>query len=213
LDFDVAIFASFFLEHFSNDDLMKKNDTFPPGWQPSYWAKFPSQFLQRIPLFILAFCGLVNGLHAQSLTFNSSGTFIVPPGVTSITVQAWGAGGGSAGGGIGGRAGGGGGAFATKIIAVTPGTSYTVTVGSGGAPGSTGGNSSFGVEVIAVGGSNGSGLTGGNGGLASACTPTVGAFLSCAKLLKEASTRPTMSIFIFMFKNFTKAIIRNRAIN
>jgi hypothetical protein len=155
---------------------MKKMYTFPPGWQSSYWSKVPFQFLQRIPLFILAFCGLVTGLQAQSLTFNSSGTFIVPPGVTSITVQAWGAGGGSAGGGIGGRAGGGGGAFATKIIAVTPGTSYTVTVGSGGAPGSSGGNSSFGVEVIAVGGSNGSSLTGGNGGLASACTPTTGAF-------------------------------------
>ena len=155
---------------------MKKNDTFPPGWQSSYWAKLPFQFLQRIPLFILAFCGLINGLHAQSLTFNSSGTFIVPPGVTSITVQAWGAGGGGASGGTGNRAGGGGGAFATKIIAVTPGTSYTVTVGSGGAPGSTGGNSSFGAEVIAVGGSSGSGLTGGTGGLASNCTPTVGAF-------------------------------------
>ncbi|MDX2070832.1 MAG: PKD-like domain-containing protein, partial [Haliscomenobacter sp.] len=154
---------------------MKKFYTFPGGKSPFFWAKLPSQLLQSIPLLILAYCGLVTNLNAQSQTFNSSGTFVVPTDVTSITVKAWGAGAGGAGGSSANR-GGGGGAFATKTFAVTPGASYTVTVGDGGSPGNNGGSSSFGVEVIAVGGSTGTGLTGGQGGQASACTPTLGAF-------------------------------------
>lgn len=104
--------------------------------------------------------------YASSLTFNSSGTFTVPAGVTSITVQAFGGGGG--GGTFGGRnrAGGGGGAYASSIISVTPGTSYPVTVGPGGGPGVNGGNSSFNTNlVVAAGGSsNTMSLVGGAGG-------------------------------------------------
>ncbi|WP_052324522.1 PKD-like domain-containing protein [Haliscomenobacter hydrossis] len=113
-------------------------------------------------------------MYAQSLTYNSSGTFIVPTGVTSITVQSWGAGGGGASGSSANRGGGGGGAFATSTFAVVPGASYTVTVGTGGAPGVNGGNSSFGIVVIAVGGSAApGGLVGGAGGQAAACTPAL----------------------------------------
>ncbi len=156
---------------------MKQNYTFPNGRSLSLWTKLPSLLFQSIPLFILACCGLVTGLDAQSLTFNSSGTFIVPTGVTSITVQSWGAGGGGASGSSANRGGGGGGAFATSTFAVVPGASYTVTVGTGGAPGVNGGNSSFGIVVIAAGGSAApGGLVGGAGGLASASTPTIGAF-------------------------------------
>uniref|UniRef100_UPI003594124E glycine-rich domain-containing protein n=1 Tax=Haliscomenobacter sp. TaxID=2717303 RepID=UPI003594124E len=156
---------------------MKKDYTFPDGRSLSLWTKLPSLLFQSIPLFILACCGLVTSLDAQSLTFNSSGTFIVPTGVTSITVQSWGAGGGGASGSSANRGGGGGGAFATSTFAVVPGASYTVTVGSGGAPGVNGGNSSFGIVVIAAGGSAApGGLVGGAGGLASASTPTLGAF-------------------------------------
>ena len=61
--------------------------------------------------------------------------YIVPGGVNSITVQAWGAGG--AGGGSGsatnGRAGGGGGAYVTGTITTTPATSYQAVIGLGGA--------------------------------------------------------------------------------
>ena len=143
---------------------MKKNHTYLPGHNPSFRARFPSLLFQRIALFmVMSFC-LTTSMYAQSLTYNSSGTFIVPPGVTSITVQAWGAGAGGAGGSSANRSGGGGGAFATNTFAVVPGASYTVTVGNGGGPGVNGGNSSFGIAVIAVGGSTGTGLVGGIGG-------------------------------------------------
>ncbi|MFV8372501.1 choice-of-anchor D domain-containing protein [Flavobacterium sp. LB2P74] len=79
-------------------------------------------------LFITIFA-----ISQTSQTFNTSGTFTVPAGVTSIQVEAWG------GGGKGGKktsgnsayGGGGGGAYAKKLVTVTPGTTYTVTVGIG----------------------------------------------------------------------------------
>ena len=64
--------------------------------------------------------------------FNIPGTytFTVPSGVTSIRCRVVGAGGSGATGGGGGQAtGGGGGGYAHGVFAVTPGTSYTVTVG------------------------------------------------------------------------------------
>ena len=70
----------------------------------------------------------------KSIIFEGSGTWTAPTGTTSVTVEAWGGGGGGGGsysslnGG-----GGGGGAFAKKVVAVTSGNNYTVTVGSGGA--------------------------------------------------------------------------------
>ena len=69
-------------------------------------------------------------------TFNSSGTFNVPSGVTTLACQAWGEGGngksepssGSNGGG-----GGGGGEFAEEAsLSVTSGGTLTVTIGTGG---------------------------------------------------------------------------------
>ena len=70
-----------------------------------------------------------------SYTSNGSYTFKVPSGVTSLTIQAWGAGGGGGAGsgstGVGGAGGGGG--FTQDTITVTGGTSLTVSVGSGGA--------------------------------------------------------------------------------
>ena len=76
-------------------------------------------------------------------TFNYTGavqTFLVPAGVTQITVKAWGAGGGGyMTSGIGdttaaGAAGSGGG-YATANITVTPGETLTVIVGGGGGAG------------------------------------------------------------------------------
>lgn len=106
----------------------------------------------------------------QTQTYNTPGTysFTVPAGVTSITVSAWGAGG--AGGGVVGnnnnpRGGGGGeaGSFVRGTMAVTPGTVYTVVVGSGGTGSTSGGTagtaSSFGGSGVfnAIGGSGGAG--------------------------------------------------------
>lgn len=71
-----------------------------------------------------------------SETYYSSGnsSFTVPTGITSITVKVWGAGGGGgAGSNSSGRGGhGGGGGFTQATLAVTPGESLTMSVGSGG---------------------------------------------------------------------------------
>lgn len=73
--------------------------------------------------------------QTTSQTFTSSGTYTVPAGVTEIVVECWG-GGGAGGGGtddgldVAGAGGGAGGAYARRILTVTPGSSYTVTVGA-----------------------------------------------------------------------------------
>jgi hypothetical protein len=104
-------------------------------------------------------------------TFTTSGTWICPAGVTSIQVEAWG-GGGSGGtatsGGIGG--GGAGGSYVIKNnVAVVPGSSYTITVGSGGTAsatasttGTAAGSTTFQstIPVIALGGVLGSNASG-----------------------------------------------------
>src|SRR5688572_32778140 len=83
-----------------------------------------------------------NFLSAQTVqTFTANGSFTVPCGVNSITVQCWGGGGGGAGdnvvgpGGISGGGGGGGG-YSTNVLVVVPGQVIPYTVGAGG----TGGN-------------------------------------------------------------------------
>ncbi|WP_298556257.1 choice-of-anchor D domain-containing protein [uncultured Algibacter sp.] len=97
--------------------------------------------------FLLRSCILIVGIlfssvaFSQSQTFTSSGTFVVPAGVTSVNVAAWGAGGGGAdeasndGGG-----GGGGGGFRGGTIAVTPGDNITITIGNGGTGATSNGN-------------------------------------------------------------------------
>lgn len=119
-----------------------------------------------------ALISAVQDSFAQTQTFNSSGTFTVPAGVSSIVVEAWGAGGGGStitssrrrGGG------GGGGAYARSIIAVTPGSTYSVVVGTGGAANSRGGNSSFNNNTVVAeggeGGTNNSSAGGAGGSIA-----------------------------------------------
>ena len=107
---------------------------------------------------------------AQSQRFTTSGSFTVPAGITSITVETWGAGGkGStlstnmAGGG------GGGGAYAKKVITTSPGTVFTVNVGTGATTTAAGGDSWFGstATVLAKGGNSAAdnSSTGANGGV------------------------------------------------
>ncbi|WP_394795817.1 hypothetical protein [Armatimonas sp.] len=61
--------------------------------------------------------------------------FVVPSGITSLTVKLWGAG----GGGLGGFSGGGSGAFVTGLLTVTPGETLTLIVGGGGGSAGSGG--------------------------------------------------------------------------
>ena len=92
--------------------------------------------LALIPFSVL-WVLLAGTVEAQTtVPFTTPGTtsWTAPAGVTSATVQAWG-GGGAGGGATGNPAEGGGGAggqYAIKVIAVTPGNSYTVVVGAGG---------------------------------------------------------------------------------
>jgi hypothetical protein len=124
---------------------------------------------------------------AQTTSVNlPTGTtsWLCPAGVTSVNVECYGAGGG---GGRStstntGRGGGGGGAYASSTVTVTPGTTYTVSIGAGGAGGNltaaqnSGGSTIFGSSlVVAVGGGGvaNNSNTAGAGGLATACTGTV----------------------------------------
>ncbi len=130
---------------------------------------------------------LLSSEGAQGYTVDSDdNTFTVPNGVSEITVNCWGAGGGGAtctttqngpnrttynGGG------GGGGAYASSTFSVTPGDTYTIEVGEGGAASGDGDASyiylSSGTNIVyAVGGS---GATqndedGAAGGAAADCT-------------------------------------------
>ena len=127
--------------------------------------------------FSLVYLFIPQQVVAQgSQTFTSGGTFTVPAGVTSITVECWGAGGGgSTRSTTGAGGGGGGGAYASSVIAVTAGTAYTVTVGSGGAANTAGGSSSFDALVISSGGGGGTNnsTTAGSGGTAASSTGTI----------------------------------------
>ena len=82
-------------------------------------------------------------MFAQTTTapFASSSTWTCPPGVTAISVEAWGGGGGGAGTASAtyraGSGGSGGNYVKNTAIAVTPGLTYTITVGAGG-PGGIG---------------------------------------------------------------------------
>lgn len=104
---------------------------------------------------------------AQTTTITSSGTWTVPPGVTSVSGLVVGGGGG--GGADWGGGGGGGQVVVLNSYAVTPGTVFSITIGNGGAggiafaaSGASGGSTTFG-SITAIGG--GAGANGGFGGV------------------------------------------------
>lgn len=142
---------------------------------------------------ILSVFGLVlfwilfqNGIAQTTETISSgSGNWTVPCGVTSITVECWGAGGGGGAGtdtGLPGGSGGGGGAYAkTSGIVVVPGALIPYSVGAGGAlgdkaPGGNGGNTTWNTTVVVAAGGTGGAVDGGavgTGGTTVASTGTV----------------------------------------
>lgn len=80
-------------------------------------------------------------------TYATAGSYsyVVPAGVTELTVKAWGSGGGGGGGGWGasnsGQGGsGGGGGYSTSVISTTPGETLTLVVGSAGGGGGANGS-------------------------------------------------------------------------
>jgi 6-phosphogluconolactonase (cycloisomerase 2 family) len=66
-----------------------------------------------------------------------NGSLVVPANVTTMVLEAWGAGGGSAGLNRTGTDTAGGGAFATSVVNVTPGQTVFFSIGAGGTGGST----------------------------------------------------------------------------
>ena len=134
---------------------------------------------------------LFSNAQTKTIPFTATGTtdltttFIVPAGVPSVTISAWGGGGGGGGSAVGlldlqrGGAGGGGGAFAGGSYTINSGASLFITAGGAGAGGLTGGNGTLGRTstvqgfVSALGGAGGTGnnsggtVTGGAGGVGS----------------------------------------------
>ena len=99
------------------------------------------QFAVSLLTFILSLIVMLSSAQTTVQTFNASGSWVCPYGVTSITVETWG------GGGAGGAAptnasvggGGGGGAYRiTTSIPVTFNTTYNYVVGIGGLANNTG---------------------------------------------------------------------------
>jgi len=96
-------------------------------------------------------------------TFTTTAVWTIPAGVNKIMVEVWGGGGGggSSSGSGSLASGGGGGGYGKGIYAVTPSTTYSITVGTGGVVGTTGtagylgGTSSFGSLISASGGGGG----------------------------------------------------------
>lgn len=108
---------------------------------------------------------IAGSFNFVSFTSIGSTTWTVPAYVYKVKVTCVGGGGGGYNvNNSTDHSGGGGGAGSIKVVSVTPGDNYTVTVGSGGAIQTAGGNSSFvgtGANVVARGGA--SGVAGPNG--------------------------------------------------
>jgi Rieske Fe-S protein len=125
---------------------------------------------------VFSFIGLYT--FSQTQTFNSSGTFTVPAGITTLQVEVWGGGGkgGALSSNTGPAGGGGGGAYAKKTITVVSGTTYTVQVGAGSSTTSAGGDSWFwnNTTVMAKGGNSvaNNTITGATGGSATTSVGT-----------------------------------------
>lgn len=109
---------------------------------------YPKKLIKRLTtsfcFFVFFLLNLWNSEAQTTQTFTTSGSWVCPAGVTTIKIEAWGAGGG---GGYGratkGAAGGGGGGGAytySNSVAVTAGTTYYYRVGAGGAGGTQNGS-------------------------------------------------------------------------
>ncbi|HEY6872582.1 MAG TPA: hypothetical protein VI298_07660 [Geobacteraceae bacterium] len=153
--------------------------------------------------------GVLNGMMRYATP--GSYTFTVPAGVGKILFEAWGAGGG--GGGYTGTSyavyggGGGGGGQYRGSFAVTPGQTYTVIVGAGGAGslhsnGGNGGDTSFGGTLAVAHGGGGGGVavgtvvgTPGVGGTGGGWDPMDGGTAISGSLYGGGGTSTSGSLF------------------
>jgi len=107
----------------------------------------------------------ITQVQSDLYTTASSPSWVAQTGVTSITVEAWGGGGsGGPATGTSSRGGGGsGGSYSKKIVSVTPGNTYTVSIGAGAVANIT-------TKVDGAATNFGSGLVIANGGIGGAST-------------------------------------------
>jgi Glycine-rich domain len=117
--------------------------------------------LPTAPFLMWKLPNLVPGFGSGVQVLTTSGSFVVPSGISQLEVEVWGAGSGSfASTSTIASGGGSGGGYARKrITGLTPGQVIPVTIGAGGSGGTTagvaasaGGSSSFGPYVSATGG-------------------------------------------------------------
>lgn len=121
--------------------------------------------------------GIMNQLNAQSVvTLTTGSSWTVPAGVNKITVECIGGGGGGASSNTSGRSGGGGGggAYASSLINVTPGTTYTIQIGAGGGAGGNGNKTIFGNNLVVADGGIGATNNSRNGGAGGQASSSVG---------------------------------------
>ena len=128
----------------------------------------------------------------ESLTTPGAGSWTCPSGVTSVTVQCWGAGGAGgscpAGTSQNCSGGGGGGAFSSSLITVVPGNAYAYTIGTGGTPsgtnGNPGGTTHFNNNAILAVGGQGGGWRAPDGYNPGGAGASGGSFTSCIGSIK-----------------------------
>lgn len=120
-------------------------------------------------------------------TRTTSGTFNVPAGITSLSVNALGGGGGGQGGS---GAAGGGGEYAAATVPVTPGETLTVTIGTGGLGGTTANNGAGGAGLSSTLSRAGVALLEAHGGAGGATGYTVGGTGSAASTHFDGGSSP-----------------------
>ncbi|MBN3584105.1 hypothetical protein JYB64_17035, partial [Algoriphagus aestuarii] len=145
------------------------------------------RLLKSILIFLLILIGWdAYGQCPSPTTITTTGnnTWLVPSGVTSITVEVWGAGGagGVASGNPSTGGGGSGGGYVRTTLTVTPGSSISYFVGQGGS-GASGGNGQSSwfqnnSTVLAIGGNGAGSSTGVGTGAAGVTTGNIGGTLS-----------------------------------
>lgn len=134
--------------------------------------------IHRVALSILLGLTITEQVRSQcvpieTITITGTDTYVVPAGVTTITVEVWGAGGRGGNRTNNGRGGGGGGgAYSRSTFFVTPGESFLYSVGAGSNGTGPGGDTWFGsnITLMAKGGSSAANNSnsGAQGGQASA---------------------------------------------
>lgn len=100
----------------------------------------------------ISFASLAGGKYQRTEIITSTQNWICPAGVTTAQVFLVGGGGGGGNYDGGNCGGGGGGGVVERSVSVTPGNSYTVTIGAGGSGGAIGSASTFGSLITAYGG-------------------------------------------------------------